>query len=372
MIIFIKGRLATLNQFADSAAENIQEEYAFIDVCAPDLGEKIAALNDKIDENTLVVTFNNEGISLSYEDRNYWALKQVTFLDIIVDHSEYFLKEIEGHLYNKFYFTSIDRAQTRFLKKMYPEHADAFLFCPHGGTEVGGIRNKNRDIDILYVGNGIDHEALVFPSGYEVLNAFFDEYYSREKYPNIHDAIAQFCEMHSINTNSQEELELVSYGLLYVKYMYSKRRYELISSLCESGLNITIVGGGVWEKLRERHPDNITLLGFATPEKCLDYISRAKILINDAPFSEGAHERVFNGMLNGAVVLTNTSKYIEERFNDWQDILLWDGFDYDEAISKIYEVLADDSMRSSIVDNAYRKVESDSWGERIKGLQLRK
>lgn len=367
MYIFIKGRLNTLNQFVDSISEGIEDK-KYIDVMSPNLGERISELDAQINEDTIVVTFNNEGIGITYDDKNYWDYKKVTLIDIIVDHSEYFLNEISSFSYEKFHFTSIDRTQVEYLKSRFPDRKDKFHFLPHGGTDIGGFQNTNRDIDILYVGNGISPEDIQFPEDSLFLKDYFDAYYSKEKYPDIHGAIREFYKENPIPETPEGESALISYGLNYVKRMYSIRRINLISALCEGNLKVTIAGGGIWDSLKEKYPDNIELLGFMTAEECLEYISRAKILINDMPFSEGAHERIFNGMLNGAVVFTNTSKYLEERFDDWKDILYWDGEMLDEATMKIAAVLGDEELRKNIASKGYISSQEDKWCDRLKML----
>lgn len=367
MYIFIKGRLNTLNQFVDSISEEIEDK-KYIDVMSPDLGERISELDAQINEDTIVVTFNNEGIGITYDDKNYWDYKKVTLIDIIVDHSEYFLNEISTFSYEKFHFTSIDRTQVEYLKSRFPDRKDKFHFLPHGGTDIGGFQNTNRDIDILYVGNGINPENIQFPEDSLFLKDYFDAYYSKEKYPDIHGAIRELYKENPIPETPEGEFALISFGLNYVKYSYSIRRINLIKAFCDAGLKVSIIGGGIWNSLKEEYPDNIELIGLKSAEECLEYISRAKILLNDIPFPEGAHERVFNGMLNGAVVLTNSSRYLEERFNDWKDILYWDGENYEEPIMKIMSVLDDEELRKSIVYSGHSSAREDKWSDRLKSL----
>ncbi len=62
-----------------------------------------------------------------------------------------------------------------------------------------------------------------------------------------------------------------------------------------------------------RHPENIINGRLQDSYGCLKAISQAKISLNVMPwFKEGAHDRVFNSMLNGAVCFTDWSLYFEE------------------------------------------------------------
>ncbi|MEI3201212.1 MAG: hypothetical protein V8S21_04415 [Lachnospira eligens] len=53
-------------------------------------------------------------------------------------------------------------------------------------------------------------------------------------------------------------------------------------------------------------------------------ISQAKISLNVMPwFKKGAHDRVFNTMLNGGVALTDTSLFYENTFADGENVLFY-------------------------------------------------
>ena len=83
-------------------------------------------------------------------------------------------------------------------------------------------------------------------------------------------------------------------------------------------------------------------------------------------FKDGAHDRVFNSCLNGAVSLTDSSRYLDEIFTDDENILFYDlnmlrdyeAFGYNPEITepmvrRIKELLQDNDRLQQIADNAY-------------------
>ena len=60
-------------------------------------------------------------------------------------------------------------------------------------------------------------------------------------------------------------------------------------------------------------------------------LGKAKIGLNCMLwFKDGCSERVFNIMLNGAVCLTDTSKYLLERFEHGNELVFYDLEDMEE------------------------------------------
>ena len=92
----------------------------------------------------------------------------------------------------------------------------------------------------------------------------------------------------------------------------------------DAGLKVHTYGEG-YNYIECQHPENIIQHGSANSQQCLDKISQAKISLNVMPwFKDGAHDRVFNSCLNGAVSLTDSSRYLDEIFTDDENILFYD------------------------------------------------
>jgi outer membrane murein-binding lipoprotein Lpp len=126
--------------------------------------------------------------------------------------------------------------------------------------------------------------------------------------------------------------------------------------------------GAGWDLVQCEHPENIVVHGNVNSRGCLDMISQSKISINVMPwFKNGAHDRVFNSMLNGAAVVSDPSIYLESCF-DKSSILFYDlkQLKTKEGCEKlgndVKELLADKDRLEQMISNAYRICEnSHTW-----------
>lgn len=178
---------------------------------------------------------------------------------------------------------------------------------------------------------------------------------------------------------SDEEIKLCMPNMMYVDLAVRFHFRELaIRALADSGLTVLTFGDG-YEFLECEHPENIIRHGGVSSEVCLREISRAKISLNVMPwFKEGAHDRVFNTMLNGGVALTDKSEFLSRTFKDKENVLFFDlctlrdyeRSNYDLSIvepmaASIKSLLDNDDKMQSIADAGYSICEEmHTWRER--------
>ena len=146
-------------------------------------------------------------------------------------------------------------------------------------------------------------------------------------------------------------------------------RAEVIARLADSGIKVHTFGAG-WDMLECRHPENIITAGNVSSQECLDMISRSKISVNVMPwFKQGAHDRVFNSMLNGAVCVTDTSGYLKDNFIDGENIIFYNLENIDAAADKIKRLLTNHDELEHIAENAYKIcAENHKWEMRTNNV----
>lgn len=364
LTIMLTGGLVTLDEFVRDMAKGTEAYIA--DTKSPE--KTLLPLMDQINEETVVITFNNVGSGFLL-----WKQRRVQLYNILVDHPAHFLEAISEDYYPGYHAVLIDRGHQAFLKEVFGNTTQAFHFMPHGGTRIDCFP-QDKDIDILYLGGFKAEDEINFqPLPFGDSEAFYDfviDYYERENYVEAQNAVKAYIEASGLDYSSPQAAVMTNYIVRSAEaFFVSKRRKELIEYLAEEGFIIHICGNEVWRETAGKYPGNIVYEGMKAPGDCHGYIARAKVLINDLPyFSDGSHERVFNGMLNGAVVLSNESRYLEERFRDGESILFWDGRDYSTAADKIRRILTDDGYRDSIVKTAMSLTERDTWRDRFDRL----
>ena len=99
-------------------------------------------------------------------------------------------------------------------------------------------------------------------------------------------------------------------------------------------------------------------------------ISQSKLSINVMPwFKNGAHDRIFNSMLNGAVSVSDTSRYLLEEFKDGENIVFYTLNSIESMAERIAELLKEPDTMQHIADRAYEKcIVSHTWAKRVDKL----
>ena len=86
-------------------------------------------------------------------------------------------------------------------------------------------------------------------------------------------------------------------------------------------------------------------------------------------FKDGAHDRVFNSILNGAVCVSDRSKYLCEELKDTEGVCYYDLKKIEELPKMVQELLQDEEKRQIILENGIEKVrESHTWENRARQL----
>ena len=82
---------------------------------------------------------------------------------------------------------------------------------------------------------------------------------------------------------------------------------------------------------------------------CLEQLSHAKISVNVMPwFKDGAHDRVFNSILNGAVCVSDTSRYLSEELKEGEGVSYYDLKHLEQLPVKVKDLLADEKQMRDI------------------------
>lgn len=386
MNIFIKGNLDTLNLFIDEMAKgaekaeilDLRDTNAFTDA--------LIRLDPDINEMTRVITFNNIGTQLKIGGSPYWSSKGVRLFNILVDHPAYYVEAITQNYYPGMELICVDKGHKDFLCDILPAIKENVHFIPHGGAYAAEHKDK-RDIDILYIG-GFHEEAEIKEPEIPFLDSrdFYDfvrKYYESEEYAEVQYAVRAYEVKRGIIFNAEQKYLLTRNTIVAAEWHYIKKeRIRLIRYLSNAGLKINLYGGDEWKDIVPEFGDNVLFGGKISARECLELTGRTKILLNLMPcFADGAHERVFNGMLNGAVVVTNRSRYLENRFKDGEDIVYFDkaGIMFNnkssgaekDFINKIKRLLGDEACRMKIAGNAFDKVKEDTWRVRAAGILLK-
>lgn len=382
-IVLMVGGTETLEYFSRQLKEGFEslgyKIFLFDQTMEEESAEALYQFADSYD--TILVTFNFDGIhcETSLFDINgilIWNKRKIPCVNIVVDHPFYY-PELYKIIPDIFYNICIDRYHVKYMKKFYPD-IKCGPFLPLGGTSLYSNGNfldiDSRPYDIVFTGNYTPPEE-------------FDQYIMRngDEYADFYNGIIDdliampdntsesIIERHILKeipetTNSQlrETFPNMIFIDTYIRFYF---RGEVVKSLVDNGIKVHCVGEG-WDRLCCRHPENLTYTTGIMSHGCLEYISQSKLSLNVMPwFKDGAHDRIFNSMLNGAVCLTDHSKYLDEILTPNKNVVFYDLKQIEMLPFIVNSILSDKDHMRHIQQEAFEyAVKNHSWHQRAKKL----
>lgn len=330
---------------------------------------------------TAAVSFNFDGCKgedymVDAHGINFFEARQIPFINIVVDHPFYYHKFLP-YLPADYIQVSIDREHQKYLQRFYP-HIRRGPFLPLAGTSLWTEKMlpgwEERTAEVVFTGN------YTPPERFEKDITRVDDEYTMFYHAIIDDFIAHpHLDMtQGITKHLWEEVEdITEEGIreimpnmimidLYVRNYF---RGEVVRRLADAGIPVKCFGSG-WETLSCRHPENISCGGLVDSETCLRELSRARISLNVMPwFKDGAHDRVFNSMLNGAVCFTDWSRYMEEELEDGKDVFFYELDELPQLAERIGILLGDREQWEAVQQHAYKTAkEHHTWADRARRL----
>ncbi len=327
--------------------------------------------------NTVLVNFNFHGMSgeeyfLDENGRSMWDALDIPSYNIVVDHPMYYHHFLEKTPHN-YHHVSIDRNHDKYMARFFPEIA-RMPFLPLAGTQLHPGRSnvpvECRRYDVMMVGNYCP------PKTFEKFITRIDDEYTAFYYGMIDDLLAHpyktveaVTEAHLLDELGEvpegelkKALAAVTFIDLYVRYTI---RGEAVRQLADGGVRVHVFGDG-WEAVPCRHPENLIVMNNLDSEGCLKKLCQTKISLNVMPwFKDGAHDRIFNTMLNGAVCLTDSSVYLDSILHDGVDCRIYSLEQMDRLPDIASALLADPGQMQRIADAGYQLARAGhTWAHR--------
>ncbi len=376
-LIFFRGVFDLLDEFSGQMAAAAEKRG--IQTLVLDSREDWASLAERIrtfhaqEGRCAAVLFNNIVLPLPAGERNLWEELEIPVYDLLVDHPINYDQYLRQPI-RELRVGVVDRKHAEFVRKVYPEVRSVF-FLPHGGIETEGHRPyAEREIDVLYTGmcqEERDYGALNFLPDQGV--AFYRqvmEILLREPWHTTEEAVWRAIgELRLAPTPEQELLMLKDASVTSEWNMRRVYKLEILRLLGEAGIRVEVIGDH-YEDPDIVWPENIHFRPPVTMEECRRLTGNAKISLNIMPwFKDGGHDRVFNAMLNGAVSVTDTTGYLQERFTHGRDIVFYDLADLPQLVTNVTWLLAHPDQAAMIAERGYwSALAHDQWANRLKDL----
>ena len=337
-IILFKGIYDTLDLFSDQLGEAFASwGYELFVYNAADIPMSKACLLDMLEEkrgNAVVVTFNNMGYNLEVDGVNVWERFDVPYINILMDHPFHFEKPMKEAPKTAIVLCT-DRNHVKYIRRFYKNiHQTDFL--PHAGIELGRKHKplKERKIDVLYAGAlPIYTVGKMIPDlgemyGLDTADMMREVLQELVVHPDKTTECAIEEYVHA-NVKYGQELEegqirhLITHMRFLDSYATSFFREQAVRSLVENGIEVTAYGVG-WDLCEWSSSPHLKYRGKVLAPQILPLMNDAKVVLNTMTwFKSGAHDRIFNGMLAGSVVVTDDSTYLRRECTDGKELVMF-------------------------------------------------
>lgn len=380
-LIFFVGDIETQGYFSLQIAEAMEalgHETIIYDLSKP-WGSTETFFRFFEKGNTALINFNFHGMSGEeyFLDENgimMWDALSIPSYNIVVDHPMYyhhFLEKVPGN----YHHISIDRNHEAYMRRFFPEIVNG-PFLPLAGTKLYPDRTnvpvEFRKYDVTMVGN------YCVPATFEKYITRIDDEYTAFYYGMIDDlmenpwkTVEEVAQAHledELGEVPEEELKKAMAALtfidLYVRYTF---RGRAVQELADAGIRVHVFGDG-WDLLECQKPQNLMIMNSLDSVGCLKKLCQTKLSLNVMPwFKDGAHDRIFNSMLNGAVCLTDSSIYLDGILRDGENCSIYTLKEMDRLPEIAAKLLEDSNLMQKIADGGYKTAEEGhTWAHRAK------
>ncbi|MDE7253400.1 MAG: glycosyltransferase [Acetatifactor sp.] len=379
-IVLFKGKLDTLNLFSAQLRKGFEQlgGYEIYEVDLRDMIKGLGGLYTFLQDGsiTAMIAFNSTFYGMTLPSGvNMCEQLRIPCINILVDHP-YWYPDILRKTPSVGVVLCVDRGHMDYVNRFYPE-IEVTGFLPHGGTPMEGMPKpiRERTIEVLYAGSLLaeyaekqkpDFTQWDFPAEAICETAI------QKLLQNPHLIIEQVLENtlrdHQVQMSDAELQAFISSCVYIERVVSSYFREKAVAAVAQAGIPLELYGDG-WGECSFIKLPNVHYGGRISPEEVLRKMENTKIVLNTMPwFRDGSHERVFNGMLRGAVVCSETSNYLKEELPP--DVWVpYDPSTIDSLPERIQALLQDTDAMQEIADRGYALAkEKHTWQARAMEL----
>ena len=243
----------------------------------------------------------------------------IPFFNLIVDPPWY---HVLNSKCKNIYLFVMDRDHIPFVRKYYPHFRDA-VFVQHWAEydlykDCDPDKYAERSYPVTFIGTRVDFKGLSdriesFPEGYRELvwtaiNIILDDR-SLSTDRGFELALEDCTKIPDFGEDLKRMFSMMGYVEHFVR---AYCREELIRNLMGAGVPLHIWGKG-WEELDEYAGSNAVAYKPVLYHDVASIYMDSKIVLNVMPwFKNGSDERIAGGMMAGALVCTDHSKFIDK------------------------------------------------------------
>lgn len=352
--------------------------------------------------NPVAITFNfhglngEEGLYDSWDverpelTHSLWDETETPCHNILLDHPLYYY-QFYDRLPKHYRQWSVDRKHQEYMKNYYPEVSLAG-FLPLAGTllsetplsgvpvsgtafseasvseaafsggdavqklgilsktaaDTGLLSMEKRKQGVVFTGNYTPpsvFEPYILRNGKEYADFYYGIIEELLRHPErTLEEVGEERLREEMGAVGKEELrQCFAYMNFIDLYVRNELRGRVIASLAEAGITVSVYGKGwdkLWAEKGKVFRKHCRVEGALDSLGCLRVMTQAKISMDVMPwFRDGAHDRIFNSMLNGAVCCTDGSRYLSEQLIDGQEVVFYDRSHLEQLPGQVQDLL---------------------------------
>ena len=288
------------------------------------------------------------------------------FYDYILDHPLFHYNCLSVKA-NDFHAILLDEGQESYVKRHHP-NVKSTMMMPLGATEAITKEKRAKKPDcVLFIGSYDSEEKLlgIMELAPEPLKTFMKEILERRlEEPEI--PMEQAFE--DILLQKGLELDDAKFALfmnqMYAVDAFVRNYYRRISieSLLKARIPVKIIGEG-WEKYHGNYGDSIIKEKEVEFGLSFEKIAKEHIILNNSPiFNRGAHDRIYAGMANHCVVMTDENPYLRRTLKDGENVMLYSLKNTKTIKDMAEELLTNPILVRNIQESAYQEfLEKHTW-----------
>ncbi|MFC5469744.1 glycosyltransferase [Cohnella suwonensis] len=330
--------------------------------------------------SNFVFSLNAIGIDFKVGERSLYDVVNIPFVTALVDHPHYHIERLNNKI-SKSAVTCLDHSHLRFLSNYYPSnHFKVKAFWMPGGSTVREKTDQDvdsflrqRTIPLLFTGSyrGVPKRTWSGSGLRSVPNIMDDvcDLMLSHDYLAAEDALDEVLKHRGIVFSEDQRKIMHKYCLEQVgRYIEAYRRHLCLESLGKAGVPMEIYGNG-WDGLSEKWP-TFRFKGTGSVEETLDLQQQSKICLHtNNNFVEGGHERVFNAMTNGAAVVSETSLFYDNAFENGKEMIAFSWKDLNDLPERIMHYLDNPETLWEIANAGHQKAKLEhSWVRRAEQI----
>lgn len=379
----------TMNIFTKKLASCLEQRgisVDYLDLDSPHLQQEVLKLT-KVHYDA-AVAFNSLGQEAFRANGQYlFDYLDIPFFNYIVDHPLRHHHTLSTPLKN-YHVLCLDEDHITYINKYYP-HIKSVHVLPLGGMPAAHVNKHTREdfhsrkYDLILTGSyyslhKLEEQIMQMPELERELSVRLIEQMLQNRSLTNEEALENvFRDLQIENVELSVFADLMAGTNLAGHYVNAYVREEIVRQLISSEIELHIFGNG-WEAFSTKDLGRTTIHSGITYMQSADLAQNSKMVLNTMPwFKSGLHDRIPTAMLNGAVSVTDDSRYIKQYFQNNKDLLVYQLDNLQRLPEIVCSYLEDEERLYDIARAGERKAaELCTWqrrtGELIKIMESEK